>query len=190
MPSGSPGSSGLAGSPSGKFSPASRPSAPAGTRHRGSRRVRPQWRDARFWSFACIYAFGSLPLGFVLYYAPLYLKVLGKTQVELGGLLWIPPLGWEIGYYTWGWWTDRTVARTGFSTAAYRKLFTVLMLLSMPLAAVPYITSFPLAMAELFFAMFIAAGFIISTVSYATTTFGPSNSAFLAASALDRGRLS
>jgi len=28
---------------------------------------RPSWRDPRFWSFACIYAFGALPLGFVLY---------------------------------------------------------------------------------------------------------------------------
>jgi ACS family hexuronate transporter-like MFS transporter len=142
--------------------------------------ARPQWRDPRFWSFAAIYACGSLPLGFVLYYAPLYLKVLGKTQVELGGLLWIPPLGWEVGYYAWGWWTDRTVARAGFNLAAYRRLFALLMLLSLPLAAVPYIDVFPIAMFAMFFAMFIAAGFIISTVSYATSTFGARNSAFLA----------
>ena len=141
---------------------------------------RPSWRDPRFWSFACIYAFGALPLGFVLYYAPLYLKVLGKTQIELGSLLWIPPLGWEAGYYVWGWWTDRTVARTGFTTASYRGLFTVLTLLSLPLAAVPFIASFPLAMFELFFAMFISAGFVIGSVSYATTAFGLRDSGFLA----------
>ena len=141
---------------------------------------RPSWRDPRFWSFACIYAFGGLPLGFVLYYAPLYLKVLGKTQIELGSLLWIPPLGWEVGYYVWGWWTDRTVARTGFTTASYRSLFTILTLLSLPLAAVPFTPSFPVAMFELFFAMFIAAGFIISSVSYATTAFGLRDSGFLA----------
>jgi ACS family hexuronate transporter-like MFS transporter len=141
---------------------------------------RPSWRNPKFWAFACIYAFGSLPLGFVLYYAPLYLKVLGKSQLELGGLLWIPPLGWEAGYYFWGWWTDRTVARHGFTTASYRALFTLLMLASLPLAAVPFLTSFPAAMFELFFAMFVAAGFIISTVSYATSAFGLRDSAFLA----------
>jgi ACS family hexuronate transporter-like MFS transporter len=141
---------------------------------------RPSWRDPRFWSFACIYAFGGLPLGFVLYYAPLYLKVLGKTQIELGSLLWIPPLGWEVGYYVWGWWTDRTVSRTGFTTGSYRGLFTILTLLSLPLAAVPFIRSFPFAMFELFFAMFIAAGFVIAGVSYATTAFGLRDSGFLA----------
>ena len=141
---------------------------------------RPSWRDPRFWAFACIYAFGSLPLGFVLYFAPLYLKVLGKTQVELGGLLWIPPLGWEIGYYAWGWWTDRAVGSKGFTTSAYRKLFTVLMLLSLPLAAVPFAPSVPIAMSLLFFAMFISSGFIIGTLSYATATFGLRDSAFLA----------
>ena len=142
--------------------------------------IRPSWGDARIWSFAVIYAFGSLPLGFVLYYSPLYLKVLGKTQAELGSLLWIPPLGWEIGYYVWGWWTDRTVARTGYTTGAYRSLFTVLMLLSLPLAAVPFTASFPLAMFELFFAMFIAAGFIITSVSYATTAFGGNDAGLIA----------
>lgn len=141
---------------------------------------RPNWRNPQFWSFACMYAFGALPLGFVIYYAPLYLKVLGKSQIELGSLLWIPPLGWEVGYYVWGWWTDRTVAAKGFSTASYRGLFTVLMLLSLPLAAVPYTSYFPLAMFEMFFAMFIAAGFVISTVSYATTAFGLRDSGFLA----------
>jgi ACS family hexuronate transporter-like MFS transporter len=141
---------------------------------------RPSWRNPRFWAFACSYAFGALPLGFVLYYAPLYLKVLGKSQLELGALLWIPPLGWEAGYYFWGWWTDRTVARRGFTTASYRTLFTLLMLASLPLAGVPYIASVPGAMIELFFAMFVAAGFIISTVSYATSHFGLRDSAFLA----------
>jgi ACS family hexuronate transporter-like MFS transporter len=142
--------------------------------------ARPSWRNPKFWAFACSYAFGSLPLGFVLYYAPLYLKVLGKSQLELGKLLWIPPLGWEVGYYVWGWFTDRTVAKRGFTVSTYRWLFTVLMVLSLPLAAVPYTTSFPLAMFEMFFAMFIAAGFIIGTVSYATTAFGLRDSAFLA----------
>ena len=54
------------------------------------------------------------------------------------------------------------------------------MLLSLPLAAVPWIDSFPVVMFLLFFAMFITAGFIISGVSYATTAFGLRDSGFLA----------
>ena len=30
-----------------------------------------------------------------------------KSQVEIGHVLWIPPLGWEIGYFFWGWMIDR-----------------------------------------------------------------------------------
>jgi len=56
----------------------------------------------------------------------------------------------------------------------------VLTLLSLPLALVPYTASFPLAMFEMFFAMFIASGFVISSVSYATTAFGLRDSGFLA----------
>jgi ACS family hexuronate transporter-like MFS transporter len=143
-------------------------------------RPQPHWSDPRFWSFICIYAFGALPLGFVLYYAPLYLKVLGRTQLEMGWLLWIPPMGWEAGYFFWGWWTDRAVARAGGPRTAYRRLLRLLAILSLPLAAVPYLSWLPLIMTILFFGMFIAAGFIIAGVSYATTAFGSRDSAFLA----------
>ena len=85
-----------------------------------------------------------------------------------------------MGYYAWGWWTDRAVGGKGFTTAAYRNLFTALMLLSLPLAAVPFSGSVTGAMALMFFAMFIASGFIIGTLSYATATFGLRDSAFLA----------
>lgn len=141
---------------------------------------RPGWRDARTWSFIFMYAFGGMPLGYVLYYSPLYLRVLGKSQAELGGLLWIPPLGWEIGYFFWGWLTDRFVARSGFNLSAYRALIAALALLSLPLAVVPMISNFPGVMAGLCFATFVCSGFVILAVSYATSVFGLRDSAFLA----------
>jgi hypothetical protein len=30
-----------------------------------------------------------------------------ESQTDLGKVLWIPPLGWEIGYLLWGWVVDR-----------------------------------------------------------------------------------
>src|SRR5260370_20216361 len=52
--------------------------------------------------------FGGTPLGFVLYQSSIYLSaVMHKSQVEIGHVLWIPPLGWEAGFFFWGWVTDR-----------------------------------------------------------------------------------
>jgi len=68
---------------------------------------RPRLRDPRIWSFTLLYSLGGLPIAFVLYGAALYLnQAFGKTQAEIGKVLWIPPLGWEIGYFFWGWVTD------------------------------------------------------------------------------------
>jgi hypothetical protein len=69
---------------------------------------------------------------------------------------------------SWGWFTDRT--RAGASLEGSRRLFLVLTVLSLPLAVVPLIDSFALAMALLFFAMFIAAGFIIGAWRTPTAT--------------------
>ena len=44
-------------------------------------------------------------------------------------MLWIPPLGWEIGYFFWGWITDRFAAH-GASIANMRRLLLALAILS------------------------------------------------------------
>src|SRR5262249_37902011 len=55
----------------------------------------PRFTDARLWSFILAYGLGATPLGFVMYAAALYLnQALGKDQIFLGKVLWIPPLGW------------------------------------------------------------------------------------------------
>ena len=54
---------------------------------------------------------GATPLGFVMYAAAIYLnQAMGKDQAFLGKVLWIPPLGWEVGYFVWGWIFDRFAA--------------------------------------------------------------------------------
>ena len=134
----------------------------------------PKLNDPRVWAFIAAYAMGAFPSGFVLYQASIYLAaVFSKSQLEIGKVLWIPPLGWEIGYFFWGWAMDR------FS-GAMRRQFLILMLLSTPLAVIPYVSSYRLTLAMMFFAMFITSGFIIGAVAYATLHFSIDHAGFIA----------
>jgi ACS family hexuronate transporter-like MFS transporter len=134
----------------------------------------PKFTDPKVWAFIAAYALGAFPSGFVLYQSSIYLTaVFAKSQIEIGKVLWIPPLGWEIGYFFWGWATDRF-------PAALRRQFLIMMLLSTPIALVPYIHSYSLTLAMLFIAMFITAGFIIGAVAYATRHFSLESSGFIA----------
>jgi ACS family hexuronate transporter-like MFS transporter len=125
-----------------------------------------------------LYAMGSLPLAFVLYGAAIYLgRAMNQSQATIGKLLWIPPLGWEVGYYVWGWIVDRTGMK---QTGRFGGLFLMLALLSLPLALATHIPSAVGTMVLMSFAMFIAAGFIIGTVAYGTATFTSEHSGLLA----------
>jgi ACS family hexuronate transporter-like MFS transporter len=114
--------------------------------------------ERRFWSLVASYAFGALPLGLVLYLAPVYLsRALGFTQAELGRVLWIPPFGSEVGYFFWGWLTDRCAARNDRPSWL---LFT-LALLGLPLVGVPAFRNSAVVLVIMSWAMFVAAGFIV-----------------------------
>jgi len=130
------------------------------------------WRDRRVWSFMIVYALGGFPLAFVLYQSAIYLnRVMGLSQLDVGKILWIPPLGWEIGYFVWGWITDRSLKSARRPMTAYRWLMGACTLFSLLLAVVPAFGRIDLVLFELFFAMFMAAGFIITPISYATHVF-------------------
>ena len=130
--------------------------------------------DRRLWAYACAYGLGALPLSLVLYGAPLYLSSqLGFSQAELGKVLWIPPLGWEAGYFAWGWVADR-------ARWPLHRCFAVLSLLSLPIAATPYTQSAALVLGLFFFAMFTASGFIVLSLRYATDALGRTHAGFLA----------
>jgi ACS family hexuronate transporter-like MFS transporter len=125
---------------------------------RTARVTLPDVRERRFWSLVSSYALGAMPLGPVLYLAPLYLsQVIGLTQSELGYVLWIPPLGWEVGYFFWGWLADRFA--TGDRRPAW--LFVTLALLGTPTMALTRFASPAVVLAMLFWAMFVAAGFVL-----------------------------
>ena len=136
---------------------AARPPYLPQARHERPRILWPNPLQRRFWSLVFAYAVGAFGLGPILYLAPVYLeRARGVTQSELGTLLWIPPLGWEVGYFAWGWISDRYKAEQ-----RPLPIYGVLAALSLPLAAVTFAGSVAAVMAIFFWAMFIAAGFIV-----------------------------
>ncbi len=140
-----------------------------------------RWSDAKVWSFMAAYAFGGFPLAFVLYQSAIYLnRELHATQLEVGKVLWIPPLGWEIGYFLWGWTTDRSLRAARDPMSAYRWLMGVALAFSLPLALLTSHQSYGLVLFQLFWAMFAAAGYVVCPISYATHVFSSSHAGLIA----------
>jgi ACS family hexuronate transporter-like MFS transporter len=141
----------------------------------------PHFTDPRVWSFVLAYGLGATPLGFVLYAAALYLsQAMGKDQAFIGKVLWIPPLGWEVGYFFWGWMVDRMTAAGVPKMTTVRRLMVVAMFLSFPLAAVLWMTATWLVLLEMFFATFVIVGFIVPSVSYATYVYSSAHAGLIA----------
>jgi MFS transporter, ACS family, hexuronate transporter len=137
----------------------------------------PDLRERRFWALVSSYALGAVSLGPILYLAPLYLnRVLGLTQSQLGTVLWVPPLGWEVGYFIWGWAADR------YAPKAERpvRFFAILAVLSLPLAAVTTLTSTIAVLALFFWAMFIASGFVVLSLRTAARAYPQEQTALVA----------
>jgi ACS family hexuronate transporter-like MFS transporter len=88
----------------------------------------------------------------------------GLDQGQLGGVLWIPPLGWEIGYFFWGWFADRFAAES--RRPAW--LFWSLAILSLPLMYITMLRSTAAALALMFWAMFVSGGFVVVSLRTAS----------------------
>ena len=120
--------------------------------------VWPNFLERRFWALVCGYSLGAFALGPILYLSSLYLnRVFGVSQDDLKYYLWVPPAGWEAGYFFWGWAADR------YASAENRPagLFVLLTILQLPLAIVTWIRSPAAVMLVFFWSMFVAAGFIV-----------------------------
>ncbi len=129
--------------------------------------------EPRLWGYMLGYAWGALPLALVIYGAAIFLRQsMGLSQVTIGKVLWIPPLGWEIGYFFWGWLADRR--------PMFRELLAAAAVSSLPLALTPWVRSLPVAMGLMFLSMFAASGFIILTVGWATRVYPPGHSGLIA----------
>jgi ACS family hexuronate transporter-like MFS transporter len=141
----------------------------------------PRLRSASVGGFISAYALGALPLGFILYGAPIHLgRGLGYGQALLGRVLWIPALGWEVGYFFWGYVVDRSARRETLGPRLFEGLFTMFALLSLPLAATPLVRSLPGVLGLLFFSTFVSTGFVIVALAEVTRRHGSEHSAYLA----------
>ncbi len=118
----------------------------------------PDFTDRRVWVIMSSFGLGGLALGVVGYLSPLYLnRVLGLSQVEVSRVVWIPFVGWEIGYFFWGWIADRYAANTDRP----KNIFLLLTLLGLPTAFVTMTHSVPITIALFFWATFVADGFVV-----------------------------
>jgi ACS family hexuronate transporter-like MFS transporter len=145
----------------------------------GTERVRVN--APRLWAFIAAYALGGLPLGFVLYGSPLYLhRALHRSQADLGALLWLPPVGWEIGYFFWGFVIDRATRGTADATPRFRKLLACLTLMTLPLAATPALPGVAMPLAAFALATFVAAGFVMVGLAYAARVFSARDAGLVA----------
>ncbi len=131
-----------------------------------------------FWAYVAAYGVGAVPLSFVLYFSSLYLKArFGWTQTTLGEVLWIPPAGWECGYFIWGALVDKFATR---GSPAFRGLMLAACLFSLPVVLLPWLPTGPAVLACMFVTMFGAGGFVVVSVAGATRAFPAGHSALLA----------
>jgi len=75
-------------------------------------------------------------------------------------VLWIPPLGWEVGYFFWGWFVDHFAARNERPSW----LFFTLALLSLPLVTMARFSNSAIVLALMFWSMFISSGFVVAAL--------------------------
>jgi ACS family hexuronate transporter-like MFS transporter len=152
---------------------------PAGFRHstRSTKLKFPSPFEMRFWSLVASYALGALPVGAISYLAALYLsRSFGMNIKELGLVLWIPPAGLELGYFFWGWVSDRFAP----SHPRPRWLFWLMALLCLPLATITWFHSMPIAVALLASTLFASGGLVVVTLRTGALAY-PSNQRSMAA---------
>jgi MFS transporter, ACS family, hexuronate transporter len=120
--------------------------------------------ERRFWVVGSSFGLGAVALGIVAYLGPLYLsRAMGLTQAQVGHVVWIPMVGWEAGYFFWGWIADRYLVDMPDRRKPAR-IFVLLTVLALPSIFVTQTNSLPIVLALLFWATFIADGFVVTSL--------------------------
>ncbi len=132
------------------------------------------WRSRALWAYITLYGVGALPLAFILYESSLYLHArFGWSQATLGKVLWIPPSGWEAGYFIWGYILDRTGPR-------YKGLTLAAVVVGLPIFFTHSLPTGAWVLAVMWIEMFSCAGLVVLSVSYVTRAFPSSQAGLLA----------
>jgi len=130
--------------------------------------VWPNFLERRFWALFCTYSLGAFALGPLLYLSSLYLnRVFHVSQDDLKYYLWVPPAGWEVGYFIWGWVADRYASGKNRPAG----LLVLLAILALPLSMVTWLTSPVLTVAMFFLSMFAASGFVVVALRVAALAY-------------------
>lgn len=146
---------------------ASRPPYLPKTERKTAVLVLPNFLERRVWALILGYSLTTVSIGPILALVPLYFsEALGIPQAELGAILWAPPFAWAVGYFFWGWAADRFAG----DTPRPIKMFVLLTILALPIAATTSTVSPILAIALISWTGFIVGGFqmvVLKANSYA-----------------------
>jgi ACS family hexuronate transporter-like MFS transporter len=145
---------------------------------RGSlKMIWPDLRERRLWVVVSSFGLGALALGVAAYLSPLYLnRALGLSQSQLQYILWIPMLGWEIGYFFWGWVADRYAANEDRPV----RIFVLLTILALPVAGMTLTRSWVVVVALFFWSTFVADGFVVMSLRVGARIYPPDRTAMVA----------
>src|SRR5262245_1712776 len=120
--------------------------------------------ERRCWVVASSFGLGAVALGIVAYLSPLYLdRALGLSQAQIGKVVWIPMVGWEAGYFFWGWIADRYLIDMPDRRKPGR-IFLLLTFLALPSMFITQTHSLWITLALLFWATFVADGFVVTSL--------------------------
>ncbi len=126
------------------------------TERRSAKLEWPNPMERRFWALVFSYALPALAPGPILNLMPLYLtRSLGVSQADLGGIFWIPPAAWGIGYFAGGWAADKFAAEDQRPIG----MFSVLTVCALVFGITPMFQSVPIAIALMAWACFIGGAF-------------------------------
>jgi ACS family hexuronate transporter-like MFS transporter len=142
----------------------SRPPFLPHTKRTALKMIWPNLFERRFWVVGASFGLGAVALGIVAYLSPLYLsRALGLNQAQIAKVVWIPMVGWEAGYFFWGCIADRYLGDMPDRRKPAR-IFVLLTVLALPSLLVTQTQSLPLTLALLFWATFVADGFVVTSL--------------------------
>lgn len=143
---------------------------------RSSRLAWPNPFERRFWALVFSYALPAIAPGPILNLMPIYLtRGLGVAQADLGGIFWIPPAFWGIGYFVGGWAADRFAAENQRPVG----MFALLTAAALPFGLTAAFESVPVAIALMSWACFIGGAFQMLAMKVGSYAFPREQSAMM-----------
>lgn len=146
----------------------SRPPFLPKTEKKAAKLTFPNLSERRLWALVFSYSLPAIAPGPILTMLALYLSQgLGVSQADLRTLLLMPPLGWALGYFFWGWVADRFAQDNRRPVG----LFLLLTACSLVLGAATWTTSIALTVAIMSWANFIGGGFQMVALKVGSYSF-------------------